>query len=267
MKLGFLITARLKSTRLPMKLLKELNGKSVIENVIDRVKEIPDISDIVLCTSINPQDKALNDIAIENEVYYFNGDEDDVLYRLLTAAKLYSLDYFIGITGENPLFSLEVTEKLLQEVKTDRYDFIYPSGLPIGCATYGMRVKALETVCAIKEVVDTEIWGTLINQPEIFDVLSFEVEDDLKRPDLRITMDYPEDFEFIAHLFENLSHDDRKSLSAVLNYLKENPDVEKVHAHHKQLDLDQNLKDKINNYFKENKQNILEIKNEIYDQR
>jgi spore coat polysaccharide biosynthesis protein SpsF len=73
MKIGFLITARLKSTRLPEKLLKSLDDKLIIENVIDRIKEVSSISTIVLCTSINKQDKKLVDVAIENNIYYFNG--------------------------------------------------------------------------------------------------------------------------------------------------------------------------------------------------
>ena len=93
MKIGFLITARLKSERLPLKIIKDLNGKTVIERLIDRIKEIKDITDIVLCTSTNSQDRPLVDIARGNNIYYFNGDEDDVLKRLLDAAKFYNLDY------------------------------------------------------------------------------------------------------------------------------------------------------------------------------
>ena len=59
MKIGFLITARLKSSRLPLKILKDLNGKPVIERIIDRAKEIQGINEIVLCTSANPQDKQI----------------------------------------------------------------------------------------------------------------------------------------------------------------------------------------------------------------
>ena len=63
MKIGFLITARLKSSRLPFKILKDLNGKTVIERIIDRAKKIQNISEIILCTSTNSQDRPLVDIA------------------------------------------------------------------------------------------------------------------------------------------------------------------------------------------------------------
>ena len=59
MKIGFLITARLKSSRLKLKILKPLNGFSVIERIIQRAKKVKECSDIVLCTSKLSQDLPL----------------------------------------------------------------------------------------------------------------------------------------------------------------------------------------------------------------
>ena len=106
MNIGFLITARLKSTRLKFKILKPLNGYSVIERVIQRAKQIKLCNDIVLCTSCLSQDLPLVTIAEKNNINYFKGSSDDVLQRLLDAAELFKMDYFLGITADNPLFSI-----------------------------------------------------------------------------------------------------------------------------------------------------------------
>ncbi|MBR9703039.1 3-deoxy-manno-octulosonate cytidylyltransferase, partial [Candidatus Woesearchaeota archaeon] len=63
MKVGFLITARLKSTRLPRKALREIEGKPFITYMIERVKLSPLIDKIVLATSTNPEDDPLCDLA------------------------------------------------------------------------------------------------------------------------------------------------------------------------------------------------------------
>jgi spore coat polysaccharide biosynthesis protein SpsF len=171
MKIGFLITARLKSTRLKLKLLLPLNGKTVMEHVIDRAKAVFDCDDIVLCTSKSNQDIPLVKIAHKNNIYYLNGHSEDVLKRLLDASTLFNFDFFIGITADNPLFSIYHANLIVDLIKRDpTLDFVYTSGLPIGVNIYGMSVKALKTVCAIKDQVDTEIWGPLINRPEIFNV-------------------------------------------------------------------------------------------------
>jgi spore coat polysaccharide biosynthesis protein SpsF len=265
MRIGFLITARLKSTRLPIKLLKILDDKLLIENVIDRIKEVSSLDSIVLCTSINKQDKELVDIAIKNSIYYFNGNEEDVLQRLLDAANLFDLDYIIGITGENPLFSIEYTNQIIEESKKGMYDFITAKGLPIGCATYALKTTALQLICKVKEVIDTEIWGYLINQPSVFNNRYIDVEKEFFWPDLRITCDYPEDYEFLTAIFDNLDYKKRLDLPYVLNYLKENPYIININKNKVQLDLNQEIIDKINNYFSDNLDSILEEKAIIYN--
>lgn len=265
-KIGFLITARLKSSRLPKKLLLDIEGKSLIHHVVDRIKELDEIDTIVMCTSINPQDDELERISKEQSIECFRGNEEDVLQRLLDASEEYGLDYFIGITGENPLFSIEYTRKVLKRIHEGAFDFIAPDGLPIGCATYALNVKALRTVCRIKEVVDTEIWGYLINRPEIFNVDFIQVEEGFHWPELRITTDYPEDLAFIRKVFSQLDYEERLDLKLVLAHLKANPEIPAIHASKIQLDLDQEVKEEINEFFVKNKESIIELKNKIYAQ-
>jgi len=264
MKIGFLITARLKSERLPLKIIKDLNGKTVIERLIDRIKEIKDITDIVLCTSTNSQDKLLVDIAQKNNIYYFNGDEEDVLKRLLDAAKFFELDYFLGITADNPLITIYYSNLIVEEIKKNKYDFIKLEGLPLGVATYGMRVKALEVVCKIKSIVDTEIWGYLIDRPEIFDIKTIKIADKLNRPELRFTLDYEEDYELIRNIYFNIPFKKVLNLYNVINYLEKNTDIAKINQKCIQLDLDEKIKQDIDKYYKENLEKIKRLKNEIY---
>ena len=264
MKIGFLITARLKSERLPLKIIKDLNGKTVIERLIDRIKEIKDITDIVLCTSTNSQDRPLIDIARKNNIYYYNGDGQDVLKRLLDAAKFYELDYFLGITADNPLITIRYSNLIVDEIKSDKYDFIKLEGLPLGAATYGMRAKALEVVCKIKNIVNTEIWGYLIDRPEIFDIKTIKVEGKLNRPKLRFTLDYPEDYEFINHIYSNIPFKKVLNLYNIIDYLDKNPEIAKINKNCVQLDLDRKAKKEIDEYYKNNLEEMIEIKEKIY---
>ena len=264
MRVGFLITARLKSTRLPLKILKDLNGKPVIERLIDRIKEIKGISEVVICTSTNPQDRPLVDVALKNGIYYFNGDEDDVLQRLLAAAIFFDLDYFIGITADNPLITISHSNMIMDEILTGKYDFIKLEGLPIGAATYGMNVKALRTVCKVKTIVDTEIWGYLINQPDVFDIKTIKVEEKLRRPELRFTLDYAEDHQFLDNIYTNVPFDRVLDLNDVMDYLNKNPQVLKINQKCVQLNLNSKIIDQINKQFKDNIDEIRTIKKELY---
>ena len=265
MKIGFLITARLKSTRLNLKLLLPLNDYTVIERVIHRAKSVAGCDDIVLCTSTSNQDLPLVRIAKENNIYYFNGHPDDVLQRLLDASLLFNLDYFIGITADNPLFSIHHANLLVDAVKQNPgLDFIYTAGMPIGVNIYAMNVRALKTVCAIKEQIDSEIWGSLINRPDIFNVIEVKASQEFIKNNYRLTLDEFDDYCLFKALYNKFPKDVVVDVLDAYDILDSNPDIVEMNSHVKQLDLDEDIKKAIDNYYKKNRKSILKIKEEIY---
>ena len=265
MKIGFLITARLKSSRLNLKLLLPLNGYTVIERVIQRAKSVIECDDIVLCTSNSNQDLPLIRIAKENDIYYFNGHPDDVLQRLLDASLLFDLDFFIGITADNPLFSIYHANLLIDIVQQNpSFDFVYTDGMPIGINIYAMNVKALKTVCAIKKQVDTEIWGYLIKRPEIFNVGEIKASQEFIRNTCRLTLDEFDDYRLFKALYNKFPEDTIIDVLDAYDVLDSNPDIAGMNRHVVQRDLDESIKRAIDDYYKKNRDNILKIKDEIY---
>jgi spore coat polysaccharide biosynthesis protein SpsF len=267
MKIGFLITARLKSSRLPYKILMDLDGKMVIEHIITRCKHVQNISDIVLCTSTNPQDRPLADVSLAQGIYCFNGSEEDVMQRLYQAAKFYDLDYFVGITADNPLFSVYHANLIVDEIKKNEYDFIKLKGLPLGSATYGMRVKALETVCEFKEIVGTEIWGRLIDRPDLFDIKEIKVAEDYYHPAYRLTLDYMADYHLFNQLYKNIAYGQYLNLYDAIQYLKSNPKVAAINSDCIQLDLDEATIKEIEQTFVDKKDEFISAKNRIYGEK
>ena len=103
MKTAFLITARLKSTRLPRKILLPVKGKPLLVHMLDRIKNAQNIDKIIICTSINSEDDPLEEIAKEENVFCFRGSEDDVLSRLYEASYKYKLDFFVNKAADGPM--------------------------------------------------------------------------------------------------------------------------------------------------------------------
>lgn len=264
MKIGFLITARLKSSRLPLKILKDLNGKTVIERVIERAREVQDISEIVLCTSTHPQDKPLVDIARKNDIYYFNGSEEDVLSRLRQAARLFGLDSFLSITADNPLFSIDYANLIIDTFKRENNDFIKITGLPLGAAPYGIKTSAAEIVCRFKSQIDTEIWGYLLDRPDFFTVKEIKAAGRLNRPDLRLTLDYEEDYLLLNKIYNSLESTGVLNLFDAIDFLSTNPDIALLNQSCIQRDLDQNTKEIIDKEFADKRDNLLKIQAQVY---
>tara|TARA_B110000967_G_scaffold209987_2_gene269256 strand:+ start:18042 stop:18842 length:801 start_codon:yes stop_codon:yes gene_type:complete len=265
MKIGFLITARLKSSRLKFKLLKELNGVSVIERVIERSKKVSNCDYVILCTSENNQDLPLVEAALDNNIFYFNGHADDVLDRLLKAAELFDLDHIICMTADNPLFSIRYANLISNTLKENpSIDFIYTDALPIGINPYAVKVNALKTVCSIKEEVDTEIWGPLINRPEIFNVVELPVDkSDLINLD-RITLDEQKDYEFMCEIFDAFPKDYLIEEKDLIKLFIVRPKLSKINSHVVQRSLDSKTLKRINDFFEANLDRILEIKAQAY---
>ena len=222
MKIGYFITARLKSSRLKRKILLPLNQNSVLDHVIGRCKLTKGIDDVVLCTSTNPQDSELFDYALKHQIKFYSGSEDDVLKRLLDAARYYEYDAFVSITADNPLHSYFISNKIIEWVKKEHSDFVFTSGLPIGLTPYFINKKALEIAVAMKKQTDTEIWGPFVNRSDFFKIGYLTVDNKLFAENTRLTCDYEEDYKFISSILDEFPENYNPSIFEISNLLNKN---------------------------------------------
>jgi spore coat polysaccharide biosynthesis protein SpsF len=235
MKIGYLITGRMKSTRLPKKLTLELENRQIIRWMIDRLKLAKTIDKIIICTANNPQDDILADIAKEEQIEVFRGHEDDVIQRLLDAALHYKLDYALNITADCPLVSFEYIDKIVAEYKKTNADLIRTLDLPHGFFSYGLKVEALKRVCELKGDIETEVWGRYFTDTGKFNVVDIEIPKELIRKNYRLTLDYPADFEFFKKIYANFGKETYKtSMKEIINYLDSNPDIVNINKELKQ---------------------------------
>lgn len=232
MKIGFLITARLKSTRLPKKLILKINGREVIRHMVDRIKLSSVLDNIIICTSNNLQDKPLIKIAKEEGIDYFCGDENDVILRLYNASKEFKLDYALNITADCPLISIEYIDKLVKKYRESNADLIRCLDLPHGFFLYGLKIDAMRKVCEIKKANDTEVWGRYFTDTGLFNVVDLDISKKYIRKDYRLTLDYPDDFEFFKKIFEHFGKNTHKTpILEIIKYLDRNPQVVGINKH------------------------------------
>jgi spore coat polysaccharide biosynthesis protein SpsF len=233
MKIGYLIIGRLKSTRLPKKILLEVEGKPFMEHMFDRVKLSKKTDVIVLCTSTNPQDDPLEQCAKESGVECFRGDEDDVIQRLFNASKKYGLDYILAITADCPLVDPVYADKIVETYEQTQADLITSFDLPHGAYTYGIKIEALGKILEIKDSSDTEVWGRYFTDTGLFDIYALPIENPKhNRPNLRMTLDYPEDYEFFKAVYRGLyKKESAFSLDQIIDFLDANPEVPDINKH------------------------------------
>lgn len=233
MKVGFLITARLKSTRLPEKLLREICGRPIFAHMLDRLKLCRRADQIIVCTSTHPQDDGLVDLALSEDVACFRGDEDDVTKRLSDAADTYDLDYILSATADCPFADPVYADKIVDAFEMTNADLIRALDLPHGAYSYGIKPSALKRVLEVKDDINTEVWGRYFTDTDLFEVYDLIVDNPLHRqPDLRMTLDYPEDLEFFKVVFDQLYQPEQVfTLDDILHFLARHPEVVALNSH------------------------------------
>ena len=233
MKVGFLIIARLKSTRLPEKLLREVYGRPIFAYMIDRLKLAKRVDQIVICTSTNPQDDRLADLALTEGVAFFRGHEDDVLKRLYDAAVAFDIDYILSITADCPFVDPAYADRIVGAFESTNADLILASDLPHGAYSWGIKPSSLKTVLNIKDDENTEVWGRYFTDTDLFHVYNLPIDNPFHRqPSLRMTLDYQEDLEFFKAVFTHLHQPGKVfSLDDILNLVKEHPEIPEINRH------------------------------------
>lgn len=226
MKTGFLITGRMKSTRLPMKLTRKILDREIIRWMLDRLKLNKKLDKIIICTSTNPQDDILEQIAREENVKIFRGAEDDVIQRLYDASVFYELDYALNITADCPLVSNNYISKIIDAYKKSKSDFIRALDLPHGFFSYGLKIEAMKKVCEIKKGKDTEVWGRYFTDSGFFKIENLDIPEELIRREYRLTLDYPEDLIFFDKLFQYYGNEIiKRNVYEIVEFLDNHQDV------------------------------------------
>ncbi len=233
MKYLVMIQARCGSTRLPNKVLKDLCGKPALQRMIERVQRSKMVDEVMVVTSIEKNNlpilKLCSDIGIRVGI----GSEDDVLDRFYQSAKLIRPEYVIRLTADCPCFDAGLLDKAISELKPDSdYMAMTSESFADGLDLEIMKFSALEK--AWKEAVHSfereHVTQFIVRRPEVFKLQNFESPIGYFG-NHRWTVDEPEDFEVVEHIYRHfLSTDkgDEFTYTDILDFMKENPDVKKI---------------------------------------
>ena len=233
MRAAILITARLKSTRLKKKVLKPILGKPMFFYMIERLRLAKIPEKIVVCTSTVEQDDPLEDFVNESGVECFRGHPDDVLLRMRDAANKYDVDTIISCTADNPFVDPEYIDRLLEYHEDNDNDFTMVKGLPFGVFSYALNRKALNRACEIKDEVDTEVWGGYFTQTGLFKCGIYDhVDEDVRDPELRLTVDTQDDFDMVSRIFSKLYNENNIfPLKDIVNLCRSDESLRTMNAH------------------------------------
>lgn len=232
MNFGIIIQARLGSTRLPRKILKEFyGGKTLLETVISNLQKVAGAK-IIVATSVNPNNDELESFLNKRDITVFRGSEDDVLSRFIGAAEANGIDGIVRICSDNPFLDWHGVSALIEKAKTSDADYIgyrinnTPS-IKTHFGFWGEYVKldALKRVAATTDEKPAHEHVTIhiYTHPDEYKCEWIECPDFLQgRNDIRLTVDNIEDFENAQEVFKTLYEVNHNfELKDVVKYIDE----------------------------------------------
>jgi spore coat polysaccharide biosynthesis protein SpsF len=219
-KIVLIIQARMSSTRLPGKSLMALAGKPLVYRMVERLKKCKQVDEIVIATSVNPEDEVFVELAKELEVSYFKGNLLDVRNRYLNAAEKFQADFIIRIPADNPMPDWNEIDKLV-EFHLEHNPSGFSSNLAqvnnsgyldgIGAEIFSTKLLQQSVAKSTSETVKEHVHRNFFNystqtpvDASWCPIASPKAPEELRRPDIILDVNTIDDYNKIKRIYDHL---------------------------------------------------------------
>ena len=202
------------STRLPNKVLREVNGTPLLEYECLRLSASKKIDKLIIATSTLKNDDPIEKLGKKRGIEVFRGSPENVLDRYYSCAKYFnennSVDELniVRITGDCPLIDPVVIDEVITSFLRTGVDYAsntltptYPDGMDIEIFSFDALQKAYTFA---KYPSDKEHVTLFIKNSEIFSKYNHEANSDFSH--LRLTVDEEHDFKLIEEIIKYFVH-------------------------------------------------------------
>ena len=233
MNIGASIQARMRSSRLPGKVLKPILGRPMLALQIERIQRSLLVDKIVVATSDRVEDDAIEHLTDDLGVACFRGSEEDVLGRVLGALKAFSIDLHVEFMGDNPIPDPLLIDSIIgyylkHAAECDYVTNALTTTYPPGAEVFVYKTETLDdaesraTDPSLREHVGLHIY----QHPERYRICNLEAPPWFHYPDIHLEVDTQEDFEVVTAVYENLyPQNPGFGLGEVLSFMKAHPEL------------------------------------------
>ena len=237
-KIAIIIEARSSSKRLPGKILLPLGNKTVLEFLIERLKIFSKKinSKIIIATTTNKDDKRIADLAKKNSVKFYRGSENNVLKRVIEAAKKYKIEIVIRITSDCPLIDVSIVKQVFEIFKNNKVDLVtnahvrsYPDGMDVEVMSTSSLKKALVLAKKNRELLE-HVTLTMKKYNKKFKIINHISPEETNYPKIGLTLDEIDDYKLIKNIFYFFKKKGQRSFTCkdLINLIKKNKNFSKI---------------------------------------
>jgi spore coat polysaccharide biosynthesis protein SpsF len=209
LKLVAMVTARLSSERLRGKVIRQLRDRPLLVHILDRLRLVGRLNEIVIATSTESADDAVAALAEKAGVICWRGSSNDVLGRLWGAAVVRNADAVVRISGDSPLIDPSLVRRAIELFLESRPDIVtntFPRTFPKGQSVEVISRGALDRLEQVaRRAGDREhVTSYAYAHPEAFTISNFSATS--PRPELQLSVDTLVDLERVAALMAKCQH-------------------------------------------------------------
>lgn len=232
-----LIQARMNSSRLPGKVMLDIAGKPMIAHVIERTRRAKTVDQVVVATTVDPSDDAIENYCREHNIPVYRGSQFDVLDRFYQAAKQFGAEIIVRITADCPVMDPAVIDQVVEEFIRSGADFAcsrlpppwkrtWPIGLDIEVCSFAGLERAWKE--ARLDYEREHVMPYFYDVEGRFKVVVVDHEPDYGAQ--RWTVDTPEDLKLVREIFDRLGGNDEFTWLDVLALIESNPQLAQINA-------------------------------------
>lgn len=241
-----IIQARTGSTRLENKVMHEIEGKTVLEHVIERLQQCKNVEEVMVATTLQKRDLAVVKVCAQMGVRVYCGSEEDVLDRYYQAAKLVKANNIVRITADCPMHDWSIVDEIVNihlEKDVDYTSNTINPTYPDGIDTEVFKFSALKRAWKEAKISsDREHVTQYLIHAE--DMSKYSVENEVNYSDERWTLDTAEDEEFIREVYAKLYEKNPYfGMKEVVQLLEKHPEFREINKGYKRNEgLEKSLK-------------------------
>ena len=234
-ELGIIIQARSSSTRLPNKLLKEVEpGVCVFDLLINALNELKSDIPVVVATTNNDADFTIVDYCESRGVKWFRGDENDVLKRYIDCAEKYNFKSVVRICSDNPFLDINALDNLINKYSNEDYLSYQINGGPALLTHFGF-FSEIVSINALRELqlksdrdcFEHVTYCVYTKYKDEYNVKFIPIE--IQKENIRCTLDTQQDFDNLQFIYLNLIKPSKRIIfdyNEIIAFISSNSELE-----------------------------------------
>lgn len=229
-----ILSCRNRSSRLYGKPLQNLDieqGITVLDYMVGWIRTESCYHDIVFAIAEGIENQVFVEVANQLGVPYFVGEEEDVLGRVIACAEEFNATDVHRYTTESPFTCFELLEDAWSVHVKENFDATFLDNVPNGANFEIVSLEALKTSHKNGNSWHHTMGISLYvrENRDQFRIRFLPVADHLRRPELRLTIDYPEDLVLCRAVYEAFKEQaPRIPIADIISFLDANPHLKEL---------------------------------------